>query len=167
MKAVLFDLDETLLDRRASLRVFIKEQRERLGKELKEMNERWYEDDFLKWDNNGYVTKDIVYQKLIDKYNIKSFTAAELLQDYEAFFYTSCISFTNLISTLAQLQEQSMKLGIVTNGKKDFQQKNIEALGIVEYFKSIVISEAAGVRKPDPAIFLQAADELGVQPKDC
>ncbi|WP_169871499.1 HAD family hydrolase [Shouchella patagoniensis] len=167
MKAILFDLDGTLLDRRASLRRFIKEQRERLGNELKETDELSYEEDFLTWDNNGYVTKDIVYQKLIAKYNIKSFTATELLQDYEEFFYTSCIPFANLISTLAELQKQSIKLGIVTNGKKDFQQKNLEALGIATYFESVVISEAVGVKKPDPAIFLHAAEELGVLPKEC
>lgn len=167
MKAILFDLDGTLLDRRASLRRFIKEQRERLGNELKETDELSYEEDFLTWDNNGYVTKDIVYQKLIATYNIKSFTATELLQDYEDFFHTCCIPFANLTSTLAELQKQSIKLGIVTNGKKDFQQKNLEALGIATYFESVVISEAVGVKKPDPAIFLHAAEKLGVLPKEC
>ncbi|GAF17063.1 hypothetical protein JCM19046_1541 [Bacillus sp. JCM 19046] len=63
LKAVLFDLDETLLDRNASLRHFLKGQVERLGDELKTFDAQRYEDEFIKWDENGYVTKEIVYKR--------------------------------------------------------------------------------------------------------
>lgn len=43
-----------------------------------------------------------------------------------------------------------------------FQEHNFYALGLQEYFSTIVISEAVGLRKPDPAIFDLACKQLDV-----
>ena len=56
---------------------------------------------------------------------------------------------------------------MITNGFGDFQTGNIHALGIQKYFDVILISEIEGIRKPDPAIFLRAADLMGVLPEEC
>ena len=48
-----------------------------------------------------------------------------------------------------------------------FQEHNFYALGLTEFFTSIIVSEAVGLRKPDPAIFLLSCKQLGVYPHDC
>ena len=55
-------------------------------------------------------------------------------------------------------------MGIITNGYGQFQMDNIKALGIENYFESILISEWEGFKKPDPQIFRKALTELNVEP---
>lgn len=54
----------------------------------------------------------------------------------------------------------------VTNGRSPFQEGNIRALGIEDFFSVIVVSEVVGLRKPDAAIFNAALDLLNVQPHE-
>ena len=53
-------------------------------------------------------------------------------------------------------------MGLVTNGRVRSQQPKIDGLGIARYFRTILISEAEGVAKPDPEIFRRAVHNLGV-----
>ncbi|WP_349774391.1 HAD family hydrolase [Oceanobacillus luteolus] len=47
-----------------------------------------------------------------------------------------------------------------------FQMNNIKALGIEDYFETILISEWVGMKKPEPIIFQQALKELDVLPSE-
>lgn len=68
---------------------------------------------------------------------------------------------------LEALQRMGLKLGIVTNGRNDFQLKNIQALGIIHLFSVILVSEREGIKKPNPEIFMRALRALHVGPKEC
>jgi HAD superfamily hydrolase (TIGR01549 family) len=60
-----------------------------------------------------------------------------------------------------------MPVAIVTNGSEEQQMTKMRTTGLGERVKTVVISEAVGLRKPDRRIFLHAARLLGVEPKDC
>lgn len=51
--------------------------------------------------------------------------------------------------------------------KTPFQEKNFYALELTDYFSIIVISEAIGLRKPDPEIYLYTCNQLDCKPSDC
>jgi putative hydrolase of the HAD superfamily len=51
---------------------------------------------------------------------------------------------------------------MITNGIGKFQMDNIKALGIEKYFKTILVSEWEGFKKPDPNIFFRALKQLHV-----
>ncbi|WP_138420862.1 HAD family hydrolase [Aquibacillus sediminis] len=162
IKAVVFDLDGTLLNRDASLKLFIEKQYERLNKWVNHVSKDKYTTRFIELDNRGYVWKDKVYQQLIDEFDITDLTWEELLQDYISQFQDSCVPFPNLISMLETLSENNIVLGMITNGKGQFQMDNIKALGIEKYFKTILISEWEGMKKPEPQIFEKALHNLNV-----
>ncbi len=63
---------------------------------------------------------------------------------------------------LESLKAQGLKLGIISNGKHQFQMGNIDALGITHYMDAILVSESEKLRKPDPEIFCRALGRLGV-----
>jgi putative hydrolase of the HAD superfamily len=162
IKAVLFDLDGTLLDRDESVKRFIHSQYDRINRVVGHIPRETYINRFIELDQRGYVWKDKVYQKLVDEYNITEMTWEELLQDYTAEFKHHCVPFPNLITTLEKLKNCNIRLGIITNGRGQFQLDNIKALGIEKYFDTILISEWEGIKKPDPEIFNRALKQLEV-----
>lgn len=166
IQAVIFDLDGTLLDRDRSLLKFVEEQFERLIRPNVEVDKESYIKRFITLDCRGYVWKDKVYQELIREFELR-LDWNELLDDYKKGFSNHAVSFPNMIELLDSLKEKGYKLAMITNGFGDFQASNIQALQIAHYFDEILISEREGLRKPDPAIFLRAAEKLNVATEAC
>ncbi|WP_459503562.1 HAD family hydrolase [Bacillus sp. C1] len=167
IRAALFDLDGTLLDRRQSLESFISNQYDRYADHFTEIKKNEYCTRFIQLDNNGYTWKDKVYTTLLGEYNITTLTAEHLLYDYVTTFANHCIPFPNVYTLLEQLQSKHIKVGIITNGFTEFQMNNIHALKLHTYTNTILVSEAEGIKKPHPAIFERALKQLNVQAKEC
>jgi putative hydrolase of the HAD superfamily len=67
-----------------------------------------------------------------------------------------------------ELQKRGYTLGIISNliGTREIPDWLL-AEGFAPYFKSVVLSSVLGIRKPDPAIYLEAAHRAGVEPGNC
>lgn len=166
IKAVIFDLDGTLLDRDSSLKLFINNQYKKYISELKHIPEKHYTERFIELDNKGYVWKDKVYQQLLQEFSISSLTWEQLLEDYISSFQYSCIPFQHMEYVLKELKNRGILLGMITNGFTKFQTLNLKALGIHNYIDTILISEQEGIKKPHSEIFLRALEKLGVTPEE-
>lgn len=165
VKAVLFDLDGTLLDRAASVVRFIELQYQK-NEALHSISQEMYVSSFIELDRNGYVWKDTVYQQLITRHSLDGVTWQFLLGDYVENFSRACIGFPHMRRILAGLKAEGYLLGVITNGRSPFQEKNIKALGIASLVSTILVSEAMGMSKPDWAIFQAALQRLGVEPSE-
>jgi putative hydrolase of the HAD superfamily len=164
LKAIGFDLDGTLHDRATSLRVFADAQHHRFSLAAHVPLSAWRE-RFITLDAGGMVWKDKVYQALTTEWQLPC-TSQELLIDYEDNFPASARLFPDAIETLTALKLRGLALGLITNGREKLQGAVITALGIESYFCSILISEAEGLAKPDPAIFARFLERLSIQPVD-
>ncbi|OAB45866.1 L-2-haloalkanoic acid dehalogenase [Paenibacillus antarcticus] len=164
LKAIIFDLDGTLLNRDLSLKNFVEHQYDRYDAFQHVKKEVWVQ-RFIELDERGYVWKDRVYQSLIDEFEVK-LDRQVLLDDYIEGFQYHCVGFPGMVEMLNYLKEKNLKLGVITNGYERFQDNNIQSLKISHYFEVILISEREGIRKPNPEIFLRAANELGVKPEE-
>lgn len=71
IKAVIFDLDGTLLDRDASLEKFVEAQYNRLNEWLGHIPESQFAERFIELDARGYVWKDKVYRQLAEEFRLK------------------------------------------------------------------------------------------------
>jgi putative hydrolase of the HAD superfamily len=166
IKAALFDLDGTLLNRDASVQKFLLNQYERLNNWLGHIQKKQYISRFTELECHGYVWKDKVYQQMIDEFNIKEVSCDDLLKDYVKHFKYYCVPFPYVTEMLEELKSGSISLGLITNGLGKFQMDNIKALGIDTYFQTILVSEWEGIKKPNPEIFKRALGSLGVQPNE-
>jgi len=165
-KAVLFDLDETLLDRTASLRDFVGWQAHQL------VSDSAYDPEdfisrFIALDDHGKVWKDSVYAQLIIEFQLQNTFIDELLDSYLKHFADFCMPTIGASEVISVLHAQGYKLGLVSNGKTLFQERNFEALGVSDLFETVVVSEAVGLRKPEAGIFELACRNLGVLPSEC
>ena len=68
--------------------------------------------------------------------------------------------FADVLPTLHRLQER-VALGSVSNGVAD-----LHAIGIAHFFRTSVAAHRMGCAKPEATIFLAACDSLGVAPEE-
>ena len=162
IKAILFDLDGTLLDREASVEQFISTQYNRFALAQYCIPKDNYISRFIELDCRGYVWKDKVYQSIVSEFSIKTLSWQDLLHDYENQFIHSCVPFPHMQSTLDILKTKEYLLGMITNGLGRFQTRTIEGLGIEKYFEVILISDVEGGRLANPKGFIN--DKLRVSP---
>lgn len=166
IRAILFDLDRTLLDRDSSVRRFVEDQHHRFSSSLVGIPEGEFCELFEELDQHGYVPKENVYAQLVKRYELDPLMSEQLHEDYNETFKYHCVPFSGVGELLDQLRAMGIQLGIITNGHGAFQMENIRALGIESYFEAILISEIEGVKKPDSQIFHAALERMGVTPEE-
>jgi len=76
-------------------------------------------------------------------------------------------AFDDVLPALAALVEAlpDARLGVVTNGEGGPQRAKLAAIGLTDRFPVFVASAEVGMRKPDADIFLHACERLGVAPE--
>ncbi len=79
---------------------------------------------------------------------------------------TYLVPFADTIDTLSSLDGAGYRLGVITNGLAVKQWEKLVRLDIVKFFDTVVISETTGMEKPDPGIFLLAAEQAGCRPTE-
>lgn len=74
--------------------------------------------------------------------------------------------FPGALDLLRQLKAAGMKLGLVTNGISETHREKIGLLQIAEYFDAIFIADEVGMVKPDPLLFAHACTKLRTAPSE-
>lgn len=161
-QALLFDLDNTLMDRDHTFRSFSTQfVKDLLGHLSAEEAQRVVEDMIVR-DADGYRDKDGFFAELSEVLPWKTPVAAADIRAYYDETYTSHGALMKYaVETLDYCRDRGYILGLVTNGKKHLQNGKIDLLGLRGYFKAIVISGEAGISKPDPDIYRLALERLG------
>jgi HAD superfamily hydrolase (TIGR01549 family) len=86
---------------------------------------------------------------------------------YEPLTHYSSVH-SEVIPTLRRFRDRGLKLGIVSNTfiPGFVLDRHMEMHGLLEFFPVRIYSSEIGYRKPHPRIFQAALDALGVDPKD-
>jgi len=162
IKAILFDLDNTLMDRDWTFRQFAMQ----LIKEcLIEMSEEEQERQIayiIESDADGYREKSGFFLELIERLPwARRPDLAELTGYYELHYMTHARVMNHAIQTLEQCRALGLRLGVITNGRSELQHGKIDRLGLRSFFDTIVVSGDIGIKKPDPRIYLTALERIG------
>jgi len=164
VRAVVFDLDGTLLDRRRSFARFVRDQWERFAHALRTVDPEQYVQTLVKLDRDGYGPRKELFTGMIARFELPAGLAETLLSDYRSGFPGACLLFPDAAQTLSSLRASGLKLGLITNGSVRMQSRKLECLALQPLFDTILISDAEGISKPDRRIFHRALDRLSANP---
>jgi len=164
-QAILFDLDETLVDRTQSIAFYAERFQRDFTDSLASLSTSALIAVILAADGRGYRPRAELWGALVRSLPWQNPPEPSVLQTHwDTWFPLLTVARAGLAETLTALHAQGIRLGIVTNGRVRGQQTKITQLGIRHYLSAVVISEAVQIAKPDPRIFARALAEVGCQP---
>ena len=172
IKAVLWDLDDTLYSRRDSARQVYRG----MFKECLYPNaDEKFIDEAIAYMMTKLMPNSMIHEKsfeaLLEKYpSTIPYDHAKCAEYYFKHMPKFMTPFPEKVAVIEKLRALGIKTAIVTNtsaSRVDSQKEKIKALGIAELFDEILISGEIGIHKPDRAIFDMAASRLGVKNEEC
>lgn len=176
LKAVLFDLDDTLYDHQHGSRRALTELYERhacfqqqpfeaLESQHSELLEH-YHLGVLRGELTLDQARFARFSDLLARYEAASVPVEDLLVLYRQTYVASEQLVSGAVALLERLRAAGLKTGVVTNNVTVEQLGKLKRLGLEHLFDAVVISESAGFAKPDPRIFALALEQLGCTAAD-
>jgi phosphoglycolate phosphatase len=161
-RALVFDLDGTLVDSLPDLHAALNHMLRGLGRcELSS-------DEVRRMIGDG--THALVERALratgdvgvVDLENAHQ----RFLNFYQAALTRSTRPYPGVATTLRSLRESGARLGICTNKQQAATLAVLEGFGIARYFEAIVGGDIAPFRKPDPRHLIAVLEQLGASPNE-
>src|SRR5690606_5575671 len=166
LKGIIFDLDNTLLDRTKTFGQFTTKFLQQYFSHMEETQALY--DTIIDLDQDGYKDKKELFAQLIDEFPWKERpTVQDLMAFYESEYVSSAVAMAHAHEVLSSLREKKFKIALITNGRTMIQYGKIDRLSMRDQFDAILVSEEAKVKKPDSLIFRMALERLQLQPEHC
>lgn len=178
-RAVLFDLDDTLLDWYAAVHAswvaVCAGTAPRLGADAASLRRAIQREGAIFWADEAAVAeyrvrpldsrREIVRLALLSE-GLDDAPAAELARRSLGELRERIAPFPDALGTLDALRAEGYRLALVTNGSADTQRAKIERWGLADRFEAIVVEGEFGRGKPDPAVFAHALEGAGAAPDE-
>jgi putative hydrolase of the HAD superfamily len=165
IKAVIFDLDNTLLDRTHTFKSFAASFLDHYFSHL-DAHEQLLA-LIIELDQDGYKDKRELFRELLEQLPWEAKPEhQELMEYYSVHYVQNAVLFDQALDVIHHTKSK-YKIGLITNGRTEIQYGKIDRLGLREHFDFIIVSEEAGVKKPDRRIFEAAWTELKLKPEQC
>ncbi|GAA0070631.1 pyrophosphatase PpaX [Clostridium sardiniense] len=157
IKAVLFDLDGTLLNTNELIYKSFKHTfKEGLGLTPSKSEITSHYGQPLPYTFKMYTENEDKIQSLINRYRKYN----------EEFHDNMCFTFKGVDTLLEELKNRGIKMGVVTSKRGEMARRGMEIANITKYMDIIVTPECTEKHKPsgEPAIY--ACNHLGVKPEE-
>lgn len=160
-KAVIFDLDGTILDNnpyhlKAWKQYLLKIGRGMTDEEFNEHLNGRTNKDVVRYLYGPDVSEEAIWQHTMDK---------EAL--YREMYQHDIAPVPGIMELFETLHQQGFPMAIATSGVQVNIDFMFDHVPIRQYFKAVVNSSHISKGKPDPEIFLKTASMLGVAPEHC
>lgn len=159
-KAVIFDLDGTIVD---SMWIW-----EQIDIDFLEERGHTLPEDLQKEIEGCSFTETAIYFK--ERFNLEEDidTIKAIWIDMSKGFYAEKIKLKKGIKELLDLfKEKNIPMGIATSNSRELAEDVLVNNGVRDYFQVLVTSCDVKKGKPEPDVFLKAAELMQVKPEDC
>ena len=168
IKAIIFDLDNTLLD-------FIKMKQFSVKAAITAMNEaglavneeKAYQDIFDLYIEKGWENQQVFDDYLnqtVGKVSIKILAAG--IVSYRRAREATLLVYPNVNKTLIELIKMGIKLAVVSDAPSREAWMRLYYLNLHHVFEPVLTYDDTGVRKPSAKPFKMALDVLNVEPEE-
>ena len=159
-KAIIFDLDGTLID---SMNVWSD-----IDKEFFKMHDLPFEEDYQKEIGHKGLKEIAAYTKT--RYNLKE-SEDEIISIWldmakEAYAYKIPLK-EGVKSFLEYLQSKNIKMGIATSNSLELTELVLKHHDIYKYFSKVVTVNELKTNKGSPDIYLHISNSFGLIPSEC
>ena len=179
IKAVFFDLDDTLCDSDTAWRRAERETSQFLRRCVPGVSEEAFTKAWVKVHRELFQqlnagkrsmaeVRDSRFQCVFKELNLPISKITEELNDFLSTRYIAGLYLYEDVAVLEDLREYH--IGIITNGAHDkhidSQLSKVRHLGLTDRIQSLTISDEGGARKPHIEIFEVACERAGVLPTE-
>lgn len=171
LKAVVFDLDDTLYDQYEYLASAFRESAKYLSARLN-FNENYLLDRLLEisrtiGSDSGKII-DALIQSLGENLYEKEL-ADGAVNSFLSYRPAKLETYDGVRNVLESLKAKNFKIGVLTDGRREIQISKLQALSIIHYFDAIVTSDDYGreKRRPAPFTYHLILRKLEVKPQEC
>ena len=162
VEAVIFDMDGLLIDTETiSFTLFQKVfsdygyviSQEYYVNELVGRNIKGIRENILKEYGEDFQFDEIYYKKV-----------KEMTEYIES---KGVLLKKGALELIKYLHENKYKIAVATSTKRERAEKLLNIVKVKDYFQEIICGDEVINSKPNPEIFLKAAEKLGVEPSNC
>lgn len=141
IKAIIFDLDDTLI----SEKEYIKSGFREVSRKISYENNIEFDKVFKKMIKLFEESSNEVFNRVLDSFEIKytKEKISELIKTYREHI-PDIKFFDDVIPTIKKLKSNGYKIGIITDGYKETQVRKIEVLHCEKWFDEIIITDEIG-----------------------
>lgn len=163
MKAMTFDLDNTLYDVSQYYLGGFREIAEYLSKKYNLSSQKIYKKLKDIWDEKTSMHHHL-FDDALDFFSCKKELNRILgmFNDYEG----ELRPYPHVALILEELKKRKYKLGIITDGDVDRQKRKVRLLGLGGLFDEIILTKELGSLKPSVVPFQEMINRLGVTPQE-
>lgn len=161
VKAVIFDLDNTLVDFVEAKIKACRAVAERLG--------CGDADELLQYflrNKHGFESHENIADYLRDKGIYCERLYRECCEIYDKVKLESIKLYPGIREVLSILKQKGLKLAVVTDAENGHAISRLKKAGLLEYFDVVISADIAGKRKPEPDSLLLALKKLGVKAEE-
>lgn len=164
IRAILFDLDDTLMDHTAAMHAAVEEwlpggHHERFA----EIEKKW----FAAYERGEVSHQGQRVERCREFLGRPEMTEQEALAEYNKYlaaYEKHWQALGDALPTLQQVLDRGLKVGVLTNGAREMQEGKLKAGGLnlpgVELFPTVEMAKP----KPHPEAYLEACRRLRVEP---
>ncbi|WP_155591335.1 HAD family hydrolase [Lysinibacillus cavernae] len=165
---MLFDLDDTLLNRDKAVDNLFFIILERFYKDIQHSVKKDMLQKFKEYDKRfyGFPDKTNVLTSFFDEFPPNDPLPSSDMQDFWNHQFPYCFSIDQHTLNSINFIKKHVQVGIITNGTVQRQKAKIMHTHLTSCFDFIFISEEVGYSKPDKRIFELALNKLNVRPED-
>jgi len=152
---LLVDLDNTLIDRAGAFERWARTFATAHGGDAGDA--AW----LVNADQDGFESREALVGKIAERFGGNALNEEELLAELRLGLVEQLVFDDAVTRALRRAKAAGWVPFVITNGTVAQQERKLRHTGLDRELAGWVVSEGAGVRKPDPAIFRIAAAQAG------
>jgi len=158
IKAIIFDMDNTLFDFVEAKLAACKAVAEALGGDAEELL-RYFARDPTRFEGHANIAEYMAEKGIFEEARY-----SEICSLYERVKLESVSPYPGIREALSSLKGMGFRLGVATNSTPANAVARLRRTGLIGYFDAVVAAESKDEMKPKPDVVERALDALGASP---